>query len=86
MPLRRNALRRWRRAFNSAKGGRLWLSGLPKQVEAPNFPPVTLQIICLPGSPESRGGVTLPGAFPVHMPIGGLEEHVGGAAADVGGW
>ena len=55
--------------YQNAKGGRLWLSGLPKQVGAPNFPPVTLQIICLPGSPESRGGVTLPGAFPVYMPI-----------------
>ena len=51
-----------------AKGGRLWLSGLPKQVEAPNFPPVTLQIIASRAA-RRAGGVTLPGAFPVYMPI-----------------
>lgn len=48
--------------WESQRGGRLYLSGLPMATTAHRFPSVSLQVRCLPHGPGRRGGVTLPGA------------------------
>eukprot|EP00438_Fugacium_kawagutii_P021829 Skav232620 [mRNA] locus=scaffold1260:106753:110214:+ [translate_table: standard] len=48
--------------WESVRGGRLYLSGLPTRATAAQFPEVVLQVCCFPGGPECRQGVTLRGA------------------------
>eukprot|EP00438_Fugacium_kawagutii_P008984 Skav223736 [mRNA] locus=scaffold2572:104065:115736:+ [translate_table: standard] len=48
--------------WESVRGGRLYLSGLPTRATAAQFPEVALQVCCFPGGPECRQGVTLRGA------------------------
>lgn len=45
-----------------ATGGEVWIAGIPTQQTKDAFPRVDLQVCCLAGPPESRKGVTLPGA------------------------
>ena len=48
--------------WTSRKGGGIYLAGLPMRQTVDKFPKTALQICCFPNGPESRGGVTLPGA------------------------
>eukprot|EP00438_Fugacium_kawagutii_P021873 Skav233042 [mRNA] locus=scaffold909:1189508:1199209:- [translate_table: standard] len=48
--------------WESVRGGRLYLSGLPTRATAAQFPEVALQVCCFLGGPECRQGVTLRGA------------------------
>eukprot|EP00438_Fugacium_kawagutii_P032692 Skav204466 [mRNA] locus=scaffold5533:30858:32279:- [translate_table: standard] len=43
-------------------GGQLWLAGIPTEASKKYFPQVQLQVACFQESPQSRGGVILPGA------------------------
>ena len=44
------------------KRGKIFLAGFPMRQTVHKFPATALQICCFPNGPESREGVTLPGA------------------------
>ena len=55
-------------------GGALWISGLPTEKTKRHFPKVDLQVCCMVEEPEARGGITLPGAHLVMLPLTGADR------------
>ena len=49
--------------FQSEKGGKIWLSGMPTEATAHLFPRTDLQVICFQEDLARRGGVVLPSAM-----------------------
>eukprot|EP00435_Cladocopium_sp_Y103_P075206 s702_g55.t1 len=48
--------------WESARGGKLWLSGLPMEATLAKFPAAALQVCCFPENLRNRGGTIIPGA------------------------
>eukprot|EP00435_Cladocopium_sp_Y103_P035527 s950_g9.t1 len=48
--------------WESSRGGKLWLSGLPMEATLAKFPTVSLQVCCFPEPLRNRGGTIIPGA------------------------
>ena len=55
-------------------GGATWIAGLPTERTKKHFPHVDLQVCCVVEEPEARGGITLPGAHLVMLPLTGSDR------------